>query len=130
MLDNYLQQTTSADVIFQSHFFLGILRVKQDELNMHFIFEVLMSFFSNFAYCRFCTTRLQKLGSKNVKNRRKMLFLSLNIKSCSGPLFMYYGVTVLKLLVIFKETDVSYSEITKENHLRTGVKTLLVPKKH
>ena len=28
MLGNYLQQTTSADVIFQMHFFLGALRVK------------------------------------------------------------------------------------------------------
>ena len=28
MLGNYLQQTTSADVIFQMHFFLGTLRVK------------------------------------------------------------------------------------------------------
>ena len=27
MLGNYLQQTTSADVIFQMHFFLGALRV-------------------------------------------------------------------------------------------------------
>ena len=27
MLGNYLQQTTSADVIFQVHFFLGTLRV-------------------------------------------------------------------------------------------------------
>ena len=27
MLDNYLQQTTLADVIFQMHFFLGPLRV-------------------------------------------------------------------------------------------------------
>ena len=28
MLGNYLQQTTSADVIFQMHFFLGALRVR------------------------------------------------------------------------------------------------------
>ena len=28
MLGNYLQQTTSADDIFQMHFFLGALRVK------------------------------------------------------------------------------------------------------
>ena len=28
MLDNLLQQTTSADVIFQMHFFLGALRVR------------------------------------------------------------------------------------------------------
>ena len=28
MLGNYLQQMTSADVIFQIHFFLGALRVK------------------------------------------------------------------------------------------------------
>ena len=27
MLGNYLQETTSADVIFQMHFFLGALRV-------------------------------------------------------------------------------------------------------
>ena len=27
MLGNYLQQTTSADVMFQMHFFLGALRV-------------------------------------------------------------------------------------------------------
>ena len=27
MLGNYLQKTTSADVIFQMHFFLGALRV-------------------------------------------------------------------------------------------------------
>ena len=27
MLGNYLQQTTSADVIFQMHFYLGALRV-------------------------------------------------------------------------------------------------------
>ena len=30
MLGNYLQQMTSADVIFQMHFFLGALRVKID----------------------------------------------------------------------------------------------------
>ena len=29
MLDNYLQQTTSADVIFRCIFFLGALRVKK-----------------------------------------------------------------------------------------------------
>ena len=29
MLDNYLQQTTSPDNIFQMHFFLGALRVKR-----------------------------------------------------------------------------------------------------
>ena len=29
MLGNYLQQTTSADVFFQMHFFLGALRVKK-----------------------------------------------------------------------------------------------------
>ena len=28
MLDNYLQQTTPADVILQMHFFLGALRIK------------------------------------------------------------------------------------------------------
>ena len=28
MLSSYLQQATSADVIFQMHFFLGALRVK------------------------------------------------------------------------------------------------------
>ena len=28
MLGNYLQQTTSANVIYQMHFFLGALRVK------------------------------------------------------------------------------------------------------
>ena len=28
MIGNYLQQTTSAEVIFQMHFFLGALRVK------------------------------------------------------------------------------------------------------
>ena len=33
MLDNYLQQTTSADVIFQMHFFLGALRVKSLHTN-------------------------------------------------------------------------------------------------
>ena len=32
MFGNYLQQTTSADVIFQMHFFLGALRVN---LNTH-----------------------------------------------------------------------------------------------
>ena len=30
MLGNYLQQTTSADDIYQMHFFLGALRVKLD----------------------------------------------------------------------------------------------------
>ena len=34
MLGNYLQQTTSADVIFQMHFFLGALRVN-DKLNIY-----------------------------------------------------------------------------------------------
>ena len=32
MLDNYLQQTTSADDIYQMHFFLGPLRVKSCNL--------------------------------------------------------------------------------------------------
>ena len=32
ILSNYLQQTTSADVIFQMHFFLGALKVKGIDL--------------------------------------------------------------------------------------------------
>ena len=32
MLGNYLQQTTSAEVIFQMHFFLGALRVKINQV--------------------------------------------------------------------------------------------------
>ena len=34
MLGNYLQQTISADVIFQMHFFLGALRVNMANTKM------------------------------------------------------------------------------------------------
>ena len=36
MLGNYLQQTTSADVIFQIHFFLGALKVNSFRTNRIF----------------------------------------------------------------------------------------------
>ena len=37
MLSNYLQQTTSADVIFHMHFFLGALRVNPYKLSVLFV---------------------------------------------------------------------------------------------
>ena len=58
MFDNYLQQTTSADVIFQMHFFLAALRVKctenitpESSLN---IYQSSYGNISNFSLLSFC----------------------------------------------------------------------------
>ena len=51
MLGNYLQQTTSADVIFQMHFFLGALRVKALCMLANFSsFSVVCRYFSKLTF--------------------------------------------------------------------------------
>ena len=44
MLGNYLQQTTSADNIFQMHFFLGALRVNPKGAEIHKFLMIFVSF--------------------------------------------------------------------------------------
>ena len=51
-LGNYLQQTTSADVIFQMHFLLGDLRVKiEDMLPFKWNFDAPISMFWDSKEC-------------------------------------------------------------------------------
>ena len=47
MLDNYLQQTISADFIFSDAFFLGALRVKNSQYNKRKVSFISIVFFNN-----------------------------------------------------------------------------------
>ena len=101
MLGNYLQQTTSADVIFQMHFFLGTLRV-----NFYTDLKIIFIFCNKIQCGSFIMLYLGSIGTYPVISEShkgtilqninfytglKIIFILCNEIQCSSFIMLYFG---------------------------------------